>query len=64
MASGRACLAMASPVFHAMFFGPQWHKEVGKCCRDEGAKRGVFGVFFAWRGPKPTILCRLPKSPV
>lgn len=25
--SCRSSLAMASPVFHAMFFGPQWHKE-------------------------------------
>lgn len=28
--SSRANLAMASPVFHAMFFGPQWHKEAGR----------------------------------
>ena len=27
--SSRATMAMASPVFHAMFFGPQWHREVG-----------------------------------
>ena len=28
--SSRATLAMASPVFHAMFFGPQWHREVAR----------------------------------
>ncbi|CAK9099840.1 unnamed protein product [Durusdinium trenchii] len=28
--SSRANLAMASPVFHAMFFGPQWHREAGR----------------------------------
>ncbi|CAE7369565.1 Btbd1, partial [Symbiodinium pilosum] len=41
--SSRCCLAMASPVFHAMFFGPQWHKEAA-AARHSPARKSEHSV--------------------